>query len=310
MSAAQRIVSLLPSATEIICALGAQDRLVGRSHECDVPATAQLLPVCSRPRADMHGSSVQIDDTVRDLVRQGLSVFEVLAEELRHAEPDLIVTQVQCAVCAVSYAEVEAALGAWTGSKPTILSLAPNALSDVFTDIQNVANALQLEQAGQRLRADMREQMRAIDGEANGIAGAPTVVCLEWIEPLMAAGNWIPELVDFAGGDNRIGKRGVHSPWIEWQQVIDTDPDVLVIMPCGFDLQRTRTQARALLSLPGYQELNAVRCDQVFAVDGHNFFNRPGPRLTQSLEILAEIFHPDRFDFGHAGLAWSKLPNQ
>ena len=309
MSTAQRIVSLLPSATEIICALGAQDRLVGRSHECDMPAAAQLLPVCSRPRADMHGSSVQIDDTVRDLVRQGLSVFEVLAEQLRHLEPDLIVTQVQCAVCAVSYAEVEAALGAWTGSKPAILSLAPNALADVFTDIQNVAKALQLEQAGQRLRADMREQMRAIDGAANGIAGAPTVVCLEWIEPLMAAGNWIPELVDFAGGDNRLGKRGEHSPWIEWQQVVDVDPDVLVIMPCGFDLQRTRTQAHALLSLPGYQELNAVRCNQVFAVDGHNFFNRPGPRLTQSLEILAEIFHPDRFDFGHAGLAWSKLPN-
>ena len=310
MSTAQRIVSLLPSATEIICALGAQDRLVGRSHECDVPAAVQQLPVCSRPRADLHGSSVQIDATVRDLVRQGLSVFEVLAEQLREVEPDLIVTQVQCAVCAVSYAEVEAALGAWTGHKPTILSLEPNALGDVFADIQNVANALQLEQAGQRLRAGMREQMRAIDAGANGIAGAPSVVCLEWIEPLMAAGNWIPELVDFAGGDNLLGKRGEHSPWIEWQQVIDADPDVLVIMPCGFDLERTRTQARALLALPGYQQLSAVRCDQVFVVDGHHFFNRPGPRLLQSLEILAEIFHPDRFDFGHAGQAWSKFPNQ
>jgi iron complex transport system substrate-binding protein len=310
MSTAQRIVSLLPSATEIICALGAQDRLVGRSHECDVPAAVQQLPVCSQPRADMHGSSVEIDGSVRDLVRQGLSVFEVLTEELRQAKPDLIVTQVQCEVCAVSYAQLEAALSAWTGDKPAILSLEPKALRDVFADIQNLANALQLEQAGERLRAGMREQMRAIDGTANGIAGAPTVVCLEWIEPLMAAGNWVPELVDFAGGDNRLGKSGEHSPWIEWSQVLDVDPDVLVIMPCGFDLQRTTSQARQLLCLPGYQDLNAVRCDQVFAVDGHNFFNRPGPRLVQSLEILAELFHPERFDFGHAEHAWTKLPSQ
>jgi iron complex transport system substrate-binding protein len=310
MSGAQRVVSLLPSATEIICALGAQDRLVGRSHECDVPATVQQLPVCSRPRTAMQGSSAQIDGKVRDLVRQGLSVFEVLTEQLQDVKPDLIVTQTQCAVCAVSHAQLQAALCEWTGSEPEILSLEPNALRDVFADIQKVANALQLEQAGQRLRAQMRGHMRAIDSEANGIAGAPTVVCLEWIEPLMVAGNWVPELVDFAGGDNRLGKPGEHSAWIEWQQVLDEDPDVLVIMPCGFDLGRSSVEARRLFSLPGYDQLSAVRGDQVFVVDGHNYFNRPGPRLLQSLEILVEIFHPDRFDFGHSGRAWAKLRNQ
>ena len=307
VSAKQRVVSLLPGATEIVCALGARERLVGRSHECDMPADVSSLTVCSRPRADLQGNSVQINDKVRDLVRQGLSVFEVLDDALKQCKPDLIITQVQCEVCAVSYAEVEAAVAHWTGAKPQILSLEPNALRDIFSDIQNIADALELASAGRQLRADMRERMRDIDGEANGIPGAPTVVCLEWIEPLMTAGNWVPELVDFAGGDNRLGKAGEHSPWIDWQQVLDEDPDVLLIMPCGFDLARTRNEAAQLFSQPGYAQLSAVRTDQVYAVDGHHFFNRPGPRLVESLEILAEIFHPDRFDFGHQKKAWVRL---
>lgn len=307
MSAPQRVVSLLPGATEIVCALGARERLVGRSHECDVPSDVASLSVCSQPRTELQGTSVQIDDKVRELVRQGLSVFKVLDDALKRCEPDLIITQLQCEVCAVSAAEVEAAVAQWTGNKPQILSLEPNALRDIFSDIQSIADALGLASAGQKLRAEMRERMRDIDGEANGVAGAPTVVCIEWVEPLMTAGNWVPELVDFAGGDNRLGKAGEHSPWIDWQQVLDEDPDVLVVMPCGFDLARTCSEAQQLFSRPGYDQLSAVRTDQVYAVDGHHFFNRPGPRLVESLEILAEIFHPQRFDFGHQENAWVRL---
>jgi iron complex transport system substrate-binding protein len=153
----------------------------------------------------------------------------------------------------------------------------------------------------------MRQRMRDIDGAANGLPGAPTVVCVEWVEPLMAAGNWVPELVDLAGGDNRLGRAGAHSPRIEWQQVLDEDPDVLLVMPCGFDLLRSCGEAASLAALPGFSDLRAVRADEVYALDGHQFFNRPGPRLVESLEILAEIFRPDRFQFGHEGVGWRRV---
>ncbi len=307
MTAPRRVVTLLPGATEIVCALGARDRLVGRSHECDHPAGVDVLPACSRSRVALEGGGRDIDDRVRDIVRRGLSVYEVLDHVLRPLAPDLIVTQVQCEVCAVSLKDVEAALRTWTGSQPALVSLEPDALRDVFADVQRVADALDLADAGRRLRAEMRVRMRDIDVRANGVPGAPTVICIEWIDPLMAAGNWVPELVDLAGGDDRLGKAGAHSPWIEWQQVRDADPDVILVMPCGFDLQRTCREADALRTLPGFEDLHAVRSGQVYAADGHHYFNRPGPRLVESLEILAEIFHPERFDFGHEGTGWSRL---
>ena len=307
MSAPERVVSLLPAATEIICALGARSRLVGRSHECDVPDGVESLPVCSRTRIDLDAAGAVINGQVEDVLRHGLSVFEVLAEPLQELSPDLVVTQIQCEVCAVSANDVERALTTWTGSQPQLVSLEPNALRDVLADIQLVADALEIPEQGQRLRNEMRTRMRDIDGIANGVPGAPSVICVEWIEPLMAAGNWVPELVDLAGGDDRLAKAGVHSPWIEWQQIVDEDPDILVVMPCGFDLERTSKEAASLTELPGYDDLTAVRDGQVFAVDGHRYFNRPGPRLVESVEILAEIFHPDRFDFGHESKGWKRL---
>jgi len=307
MSDPARVVSLLPAATEMVYALGAGDRLVGRSHECDVPQAVTAVPVCSRPREALDGPEERIDDRVRDLVRRGLSVFEVDAERLRELAPDLVITQAQCEVCAVSLREVESALAEWTGAAPAVLSLEPAALRDVLADVQRVADALGLGDAGRRLRAGMRERMRAVDGEANGLPGAPTVACIEWVSPLMAAGNWVPELVDLAGGDDRLGRAGEHSPVIEWQRVIDEDPDVLLVMPCGFDLARSMESAARLAKLPGYDDLRAVLGAEVYAADGHRYFNRPGPRLVESLEILAEIFHPERFAFGHEGTAWTRV---
>jgi iron complex transport system substrate-binding protein len=306
MSVPRRVVSLLPAATEMVCALGAGDRLVGRSHECDVPPQVSALPVCSRPRAPLEGPVAVIDDRVRDLVRHGLSVFEVDAQRLRDLQPDLIITQTQCEVCAVSLAEVEAAVRTWSGTAPAVLSLEATALRDVLADVQRVADALGCPQEGQRLRAEMRTRMRAIDGTANGVAGAPTVVCIEWVEPLMVAGNWVPELVDLAGGDDRLGTPGEHSPVVAWERVREADPDVLVVMPCGFDLARSCETAGHLRSLPGYGELRAAACGEVYATDGHRYFNRPGPSLVESLEILAEIFHPQRFDFGHEDEGWKR----
>jgi len=307
MSPPARVVSLLPAATEMVCALGAGDRLVGRSHECDFPPEVAALPVCSRPREALDGSDAHIDRRVRDLVRRGLAVFEVDEERLRDLAPDLVITQAQCEVCAVSLGEVEAALREWTGGAPALLSLQPAALRDVLGDVQRVADALDRGDEGRRLRADMRTRMRDIDGQANGVPGAPTVICIEWVSPLMAAGNWVPELVDLAGGDERLGKAGEHSPVIEWQRVREEDPDVLLVMPCGFDLARSVESAAHLAALPGYGDLRAVQAGEVYAVDGHRYFNRPGPRLVDSLEILAEIFHPQRFEFAHEGQGWTRL---
>jgi len=307
VSAPQRVVSLLPAATEMVCALGAGERLVGRSHECDVPAWVQALPACSRARVAAHAPAAETHAGVAALLREGLSVYEVLADRLRALEPDLVVTQVQCAACAVTVDDVERALATFTGERPALVSLEPQALRDVLADVQRVADALGVAAEGERLRGEMRRRMRAVDARANGIPGAPAVACIEWIEPLMVAGNWVPELVDLAGGDDRLGTPGAHSPRIDWQQLRDADPDLLVIMPCGFDLARTLREASALAALPGWPELAAVRNGQVFAVDGHRFFNRPGPRLVESLEILAEIFHPERFDFGHRGTGWQRL---
>jgi len=307
VSTPRRVVSLLPAATEIVCALGAGERLVGRSHECDFPLDVRTLPVCSRPRSPMGGSGATVDRQVREIIGQGLSVFEVLAERLQELKPDLVVTQVQCEVCAVSLAEVEAALCEWTGEQPRIVTLEPAALRDVMADVQGIADALDLGAEGARLRAAMRQRMRDIDGAANGLPGAPTVVCVEWIEPLMVAGNWVPELVDLAGGNDRLGRAGAHSPCVAWQQVLDEDPDVLLVMPCGFDLPRACREAATLETLPGFAELSCVQTGELYAVDGHQFFNRPGPRLVESLEILAEIFHPERFHFGHEGTGWRRL---
>ena len=192
MSAPERVVSLLPAATEIICALGAEARLVGRSHECDVPDSIESLTVCSRTRIDLDAAGAVINGQVEDVLRHGLSVFEVLAEPLQELTPDLVVTQIQCEVCAVSADDVERALATWTDSHPALVSLEPNALRDVLADIQRVAVALGIPEQGQRLRNEMRTRMRDIDGIANGVPGAPSVICVEWIEPLMAAGNWYP----------------------------------------------------------------------------------------------------------------------
>ncbi len=298
-----RIVSLIASATEIVCALGLEDQLVGRSHECDFPPSIHRLPVCTEPKFDVTGSSADIDRRVKAVLQDALSVYRVHSDILRELRPDVIVTQSQCEVCAVSQRDVEEAVGRWLDARPRIVSLAPNALSDVWDDIRRVAQALDVPERGGQLVGWLRQRMTAIAERARALSHRPTVACIEWIEPLMAAGNWMPELVDLAGGVNLFGAAGRHSPWLTWEQLRERDPEVIVVLPCGFDLERTRREMPALSGRAGWGELQAVRAGRVFLADGNQYFNRPGPRLAESLEILAELCHPEVFHFDHEGRA-------
>ncbi len=302
-----RILSLIASATEIVCALGFEGQLVGRSHECDFPASVQRLPICTAPKFPTEGSSSEIDQRVKAILQDGLSVYRVDAQMLRALRPNVIVTQTQCEVCAVSLSDVQQALGSWLGPSPQLVSLAPNALADVWTSIRQVAEALAVPERGSELIACLQQRMAAILEKTRTLPKRPTVACIEWIEPLMAAGNWMPELVEMAGGVNLLGVAGKHAPWMSWPELCAQNPEVLVVLPCGFEIERSRRDLSALTDQPEWPRLGAVQNQQVYLADGNQYFNRPGPRLVKSLEILAEILHPETFHFGHEGRGWQRL---
>ncbi|HKV40684.1 MAG TPA: cobalamin-binding protein [Blastocatellia bacterium] len=305
-----RIVSLIASATEIVCALGYGENLVGRSHECDFPASVAELPVCTSPKFDVHGSSREIDERVKSIVQDALSVYRVDANLLDELKPTHIITQSQCEVCAVSLRDVEEAVCLTTGSKPIIVSLEPNALADIWADIRRVASALGDPIRGDQLVMKLKARIESITEKVGrmaahtGLGATPvaerlSVACIEWIDPLMAAGNWMPELVELAGGINLFGEAGKHSPWMTWQQVVEADPGLIFVSPCGFDIERTMQEMNLLTGRPEWGNLKAVRTGRVMVADGNQYFNRPGPRIVESLEILAEALHPGIFHFGH-----------
>jgi iron complex transport system substrate-binding protein len=301
-----RVVSLIASATEIVCALGLQDCLVGRSHECDYPPGIERLPVCTEPKFDVRGTSRQIDDRVKAILQEATSVYRVHADVLKELRPDVILTQTQCEVCAVSAKDVESALCSWLESRPQVVSLQPGALADVLHDIERVAQALDVAERGRQLVSELRNRMASVADRARLLTHKPTALCLEWIDPLMAAGNWMPELVEMAGGVNLFGEAGKHAPWMTWDDLKRRDPDVIVALPCGFDLERTRKEMATLQKHPDWQRLKAVRDQRVFITDGNQYFNRPGPRVVESLEILTEILHPALIRFGHEGSGWER----
>lgn len=300
----QAVASLLPSITEIVCALGCRERLVGRSHECDFPPDVAALPVLTAPKLDASAPSRRIDERVKALVSEGLSVYRVDAEKLRQLAPDLVLTQHQCEVCAASLGDVEAALAEWTGTRPRLLSLDPQTLGDVWGDFARVAEALGVAERGRALCEELASRIGEVVEQTQRVRNRPSLACIEWIDPLMAAGNWLPELVTLAGGRNLFGEVGAHSPWIDLDALAAADPDVIVLLPCGFDLSRTRAELPALSSDPRWQGLRALRQGRVFLGDGNQYFNRPGPRLVESLEILAEILHADLFPHRHRGRGW------
>lgn len=289
---AERIACLLPSATEIVCALGLAERVVGVSHECDFPAAIVGRPVLTEPKLDPRGSSAAIDAAVRRLVADGLSVYRIREAALRAARPDLIVTQEQCEVCAVSFSEVEAAAHALLETPAAIVSLKPNRLDEVLDDFARVAAAAGVPEAGARLIAASRQRLERVRARVAPARSRPRVACIEWIEPLMVAGNWIPELVELAGGTYDLVAAGAHSPSIGWDALVAAQPDVVIVMPCGFPLAQTRPELPALTARREWQALPAVRNGRAYAVDGNAYLNRPGPRLIDSAELLAGLIQP------------------
>ena len=292
---AERIASLLPSATEILCALGLADRLVGVSHECDFPPEMAGRAVLTEPKLDPRGSSAAIDATVRGLVAEGLSVYRIRTDELCAARPDLIVTQQQCEVCAVSLTEVEAAARAVLGAPAAIVSLQANRLDDVFDDFARVAEATGTGDAGAQLIARGRERLERIGRRLGRARSRPRVACIEWLDPLMVAGNWVPELVQLAGGTYGLVAPGEHSRALDWDDLVEYAPDVVILMPCGFALEQTRRELPRLTARAEWLKLPAVRNRRAYSVDGNAYLNRPGPRIVDSAELLAGLIQP-----GHA----------
>ena len=299
-----RIASLVPSATEIVAALGQAENIVARSHECDWPAQVAGAPACTRARIDASKPSGAIHEEVGKLLAAALSLYDLDTGILRAARPSHIVTQDQCDVCAVGLSEVEAAAAEFLEAPVQIVSLAPMRLGDVWDDIGRVGAALGVD--AQPVREALRARVTAIAERAQALP-PKRVLTVEWSDPPMTAGNWVPELVTLAGGIDTLGADGSHSPRITVEAVAAADPDAIVLMPCGYDLPRTVADGRALLADPAWGGLRAARAGAVYATDGNAYFNRPGPRLVESLEILAEIIHPAHFGFGHEGAGWVRM---
>lgn len=293
-SAPLRIVSLIASATEILNGLGYFDRLVGVSHECDYPAGVHDLPRLSRPKVDPQASSADIDVGVRELVRDGLSVYAVDVEELQRLAPDVIVTQDHCEVCAVSLADVEDALCAIDLPDTRVVSLHPRDMDDVRTDFRKVAGALGDPEAGERLVAEMDGRIAAVASSSARLE-RPRVALIEWLAPPMVAGGWMPDLTRVAGGEPIIVTDSKHFETVDWQRLADEDPDAVVVVPCGFGVDRTMKELNDAEIRAGLMQIRAVREGNLRVLDGNAYFNRPGPRLADSTELLAAALHPQRF---------------
>ncbi|MBH8551562.1 cobalamin-binding protein [Nostocaceae cyanobacterium CENA357] len=302
-----RIVSLIPSGTEILATLGLTGAIVGRSHECDYPPEIQDRPICTQARLNSNALSGEIHGEVNNLLQSALSIYQIKTDVLEQLQPTHIITQDQCDVCAVSFQEVEKAVASLIHSSPQVISLQPNVLQDVWADLERVGNAFGVDSVKviENLEARVKICQKKIQGLS--LNELPAVACIEWTDPLMAAANWIPELVNLAGGQSLFSVVGQSSPQLEWETLIITNPDVIIFMPCGFDLNRTRQEAKLLTQRPDWQKLHAAQSGRVYITDGNAYFNRPGPRLADSLEILAEILHPEIFDYGYKGTAWEPL---
>lgn len=304
---AQKIISLLPAATEIVCALGLEQNLVGRSHECDFPASVQQLPVCSEANIPDGLSSGDIDKKVKELVNDALSVYTVNREQIKLLDPDVVITQAQCEVCAVSLDEVEKALADYLDKQARMVSLQPNSLADIFDNIREVADVLDVTANGTQLIEDLQERVDIVRHKLKFTENKPTVACIEWLEPMMVSGNWIPELISIAGGVSVLAESGKHSPFIQWVDIQLADPEVIIVMPCGFSIERTMKEIHLLFNQTGFTDLKAVKNNRIYIADGNQYFNRPGPRIVDSIEILAEIIHPKQFIFGYEGDGWIKF---
>ncbi len=306
----KKIVTLIPSATEIVSFLGEKNFIIGRSHECDYPKDLDKLPKLTSPKINVNGTSEEIHEQIDMILEKSLSVYKVDIKKLKKLNPDFIVTQSHCEVCAVSFSEVESITKEHLGSNTKIISLQPNTLKEVFDDIRRVAKDLEIvNDYNNNLIKNLELRIKNIKSKVEKYK-KPKIACIEWINPLMAAGNWIPEMIHISGGEDIFGKKGKDSHWIEFNEINKLNPDIIIFIPCGFDLKKTNDEVKDLLKLDtSWHDLKAFKNKKLFITDGNQYFNRPGPRLVDSLEIFAEIIHPELFNFQHQNKGWINFFN-
>jgi iron complex transport system substrate-binding protein len=298
-----RICSLLPSATEVIASLGLSDELVGISHECDYPPSIKNVPVMVEPMIPPHGlSSDDIDRQVHQLVASGQRLYRLKDDLLRQAQPDLILSQDLCHVCAVTPDQLHQALSSMP-RQPTVLTLNPSTVHDVIDDVVRIGDAAGRSAEGHRLATQLRDRLEAIRTRVLGILHRPRVVCIEWLSPLYVAGHWVPEMVQLAGGQDVLAQPGSPSRVVTWDEVLAAAPDILLVMPCGFSVERTQTELSQLLQQPDQWRLSRNLAQHTFLVDASSFFSRPGPRLIDGIELLTAILHPSGDDHIHESKA-------
>jgi iron complex transport system substrate-binding protein len=312
-----RIISLLASATEMVAALGCLDQMVGRSHECDYPPEVLALPVVSTVQIDINTSSAQIDAQVKQLAQEkrepedpalkALSIYAIDVDKLQELRPDVIFTQTQCEVCAVSERDVIQAIAQLTGLQPLVVSLSPYRLQDVWEDVLRVGQPLGKRDQAQTLVEKYQQRLTALDIKTSAFGTKPKVAVLEWLDPLMGAGNWTPELVTCAGGEQIFGEIGQHTPWVTGEELQAADPDVIVLSPCGYTLERTMQDVPLLQNHPTWTDLQAVRNGRVYAIDGNQYLNRSGPRLVESAELLARVIWGERLPIVVDDNAWQQV---
>jgi iron complex transport system substrate-binding protein len=297
-----RIISLLASATEMVAALGCLDQMVGRSHECDFPPEVQALPAVSKVMIDTQASSAEIDAQIKllaqapqpeDAALRALSIYAIDVAMLQALRPDVIFTQTQCEVCAVSERDVTRAVEQLTGFQPRIVSLSPHRLEDVWEDVLRVGDALGRHEQAEHLVQGYQERLARLAHltQASSRGRKPRVAVLEWLDPLMASGNWLPELIEIAGGISLFGQIGQHSPWLSWDELQAADPDVIILSPCGFTVERTLQDLPIVQSQPIWPHLRAVQEKRVYIIDGNAYLHRSGPRLVESAALLALAMH-------------------
>lgn len=305
--AAQRVVSLLPSATEILFAIGAGHKVVGVTHECDHPPEAQRLPRLTANALPTEGAApAAIDRHIRHAVHQGSSIYTLDDAKLAEVRPDLVITQELCDVCAVAYAEVARAVRRLPGDV-SVLSLEPDSLDAIASTIVTVGDMTGHGRAAELVAEAMRERIAVVAAMARP-EPSPAVACIEWTDPVMAGGHWVPEMVEVAGGRDPLGIKAEPSREIEWEEVLAAAPDVMVLMPCGFGLERTLEVSAEITSRPGFADLPCARAGRVIAVDGSSYFNRPGPRIVTGLEIMASAVRAAAGDALPKGAGWVRLP--
>lgn len=307
MKTSQQIVSFLPSATEIACALGLTDQLVGITHECDYPVEIEGKPVVVRSALPIETMNQrEIDVAVAERMRTGQSLYQVDEKLLQELAPDLILTQDLCQVCAPSGTEVSQALNLLP-KKPRILWLTPNSLEQIFANVRELGDATGRAKEADELIANGRARLEKIAAVTSKLSHRPRVFCMEWLDPVYCSGHWVPEMVRLAGGEDTLAREGADSVRIPWDEVREWAPEVLIITPCGFNLEKTIEQALQLFNYDGWSNLPAVREGRVYAVDANSYFARPGPRVVDGTELLAHLIHPDVFTWEGSTRAYQRL---